>query len=1114
MTLSKYTPHNGVAGNRLQANVGAFTASQQFTLSGWFRRKGAENTSTVYLMGRSLGAAGDQKGYFVQHTNATTDPAVSQGLIFVITSGITGAYKQLTGRYLEVGNWHHLAFVKRGTGNASTLEMYVDGMRSEETIGNVGTLGEIADAAAAFRVFGSPDGAQAAQWDMSRLQVWNTDLSAAQILELFNNARAIDASGVSFAANLANEWAGDPNGSWPNVPAIVGGTALVAQGTWAAAADPVTNFSPPDHIGLRFAYNKTSAAQYTAVGLTAAYNAGTNEIDLTNPIVALENSYIKASGKHTCAENFLMRVVLRVSTTFIGGVGLITDEGARNKVSLCVAHNVNSVPGWLSIYTCERDLLDNISARANSTNGTDANVAGDLIEYTIRRRQNTIIATCRNLTNPTARPLAYVKHTATNTIVEGAWDHPVATAVPAVWCIVGTASLVSQEMWNLDVKGGKYLALGDSITAGVAAPLYSDSWLAKSRAYLAADRPAYGGSLAASSGGGDAIATVDLKIDSGEIESYAGPGGITLLLPIGGNDMGSASAVSQAAHEALMTRLNGLAYVNEVILLYVTPMGSNANIPTFNTYLAGRSERKVNTNTPFLAAASTVTLNAAYGSGDGTHLNAAGFTLYANTIRAALAPVEAPAIASAEAFGTAAITAGAAVAPSAIASAEAFGTAALALGIAATGVASAEAFGSSTVSASSGLAPAGIASAEAFGAASVLSTGQISPSAIASAEAFGTASVTAAAALGPASIASSEAFGAATVAVAVVAAASIPAVSGPRILVSIAPLPRTRLTLASAPRRIREMTGIASAEAFGSITVSASSGLAPAGIASAEAFGAAALAAGAVLAPSAIASAEAFGVAMVKDLASESRILALAPYSFVEADYYSVDGVSGKVAAFLDKVTAGTGIKAIDPTHAFSQSSSALQVALPTTDALLSGRLAAVFTGSQIYNSSAAASAWRCIQDGVGVEWFLAINRTGVTGDRFLLATGNGGAATSMFLRQNGTAVSTVQTDGAIQTFSMAGAAATTGAHYYNSSFRYTDSPKAVFRDRTTQTATSDAANPPNTGDPFGPLTIGGLVGSASMYANFGSLIVFNRVLSPADRNTVQSYIAAKYGVT
>lgn len=56
-----------------------------------------------------------------------------------------------------------------------------------------------------------------------------------------------------------------------------------------------------------------------------------------------------------------------------------------------------------------------------------------------------------------------------------------------------------------------------------------------------------------------------------------------------------------------------------------------------------------------------------------------------------------------------------------------------------------------------------------------------------------------------------------------------------------------------------------------------------------------------------------------------SIVRAQTPYSFIEADTYRVDPSTGKVAAFVDKVAPGTGIRAITANHELAQGTSAQQ---------------------------------------------------------------------------------------------------------------------------------------------------------------------------------------------
>lgn len=76
-----------------------------------------------------------------------------------------------------------------------------------------------------------------------------------------------------------------------------------------------------------------------------------------------------------------------------------------------------------------------------------------------------------------------------------------------------------------------------------------------------------------------------------------------------------------------------------------------------------------------------------------------------------------------------------------------------------------------------------------------------------------------------------------------------------------------------------------------------------------------------------------------------------------EADYYTVDGLTGNIAAFNDRN---------DPTHGLAQSDGPQQVAVPTAEALVNGALVARFLGGQSYVSNRAASTFAYHHDGSG----------------------------------------------------------------------------------------------------------------------------------------------------
>ena len=91
------------------------------------------------------------------------------------------------------------------------------------------------------------------------------------------------------------------------------------------------------------------------------------------------------------------------------------------------------------------------------------------------------------------------------------------------------------------------------------------------------------------------------------------------------------------------------------------------------------------------------------------------------------------------------------------------------------------------------------------------------------------------------------------------------------------------------------------------------------------------------------------------------------------ADYYAVDGVSGKVAAFIDHN---------NPAHLFEQAVSGEQVAVPAAHADFGGKTCATFAGGQRYTSNLAIGSWKFTHDGSGCSTYSLFTPTN-------LASGN-----------------------------------------------------------------------------------------------------------------------------
>lgn len=345
--------------------------------------------------------------------------------------------------------------------------------------------------------------------------------------------------------------------------------------------------------------------------------------------------------------------------------------------------------------------------------------------------------------------------------------------------------------------------------------------------------------------------------DAGSIASAEGFGTLTLHLfvPAGsvasGETFGSPTLVLYALPTAIASTES---FGTPTIAVHVHPSGVASVEALGSPVVAG--PLTITTGIASAEAFGTAQLNLQIVLGGISSAEALG------TLQVSLAVAGVGGIASVEAFGT--LTVAKHTHPSSIASTEALGSpviagplstvgivseevfGALAVGhlLHASGIASLEAHGTPTVAGP--ITVAGIATVEAFGAPQV-NLGAVAGG-IASVESFGTATLTTSAVtVSPTGIASAEGFGAALIA----------AIGGPQsITVSgIASVEAFGTALLAGPI---SATGIASAEALGSVSVSTGAvTLQPDAIASAEAFGTLILVP--IISPSGLASAEAFG---------------------------------------------------------------------------------------------------------------------------------------------------------------------------------------------------------------------------------------------------------------
>lgn len=250
------------------------------------------------------------------------------------------------------------------------------------------------------------------------------------------------------------------------------------------------------------------------------------------------------------------------------------------------------------------------------------------------------------------------------------------------------------------------------------------------------------------------------------------------------------------------------------------------------------------------------------------------------------------------------------------------------------------------------------------------------------------------------------------------------------------------------------------------------------------------------------------GVTVASSLQANVRAGA---FSMFCADAYNIDGVTGKVASWQELSTHASGILSIDATHRMAQSTSALQCAVPTANALFRGRVSATFV-DQRYISSAAASAWRFLHDGTGSTIYEVFSLDSVAGAKYRLSTSYGSTQRGWNSSQSGTTIASFISNGTDNAVAQSGTVlAVTTPYYTRTRFETTT------LDTYLKTALGDDAvyPSPSASDPVATLMLGNrvIVIDSPFAGKWLASVIAKGAYSAAYDAIVKAWISAKYGV-
>lgn len=238
-----------------------------------------------------------------------------------------------------------------------------------------------------------------------------------------------------------------------------------------------------------------------------------------------------------------------------------------------------------------------------------------------------------------------------------------------------------------------------------------------------------------------------------------------------------------------------------------------------------------------------------------------------------------------------------------------------------------------------------------------------------------------------------------------------------------------------------------------------------------------------------------------------SLVLALAASRPVfTADYYAIDGVSGKVASFIDWN---------DPTHTLAQATSANQVALPAPSASFNGRYVVTFATTMFYTSNRAASTWTFLHDGTGMDEFAVFRATAMSPGASMIAGTQTGSTNyqSLYLTTTGATASMNINNAAGSAIGVGDQAIPAlGTSTWLRATVLAGAGNTKLYDKGTQRF-SGTVSSPSGGAPPTSLVLGKLPGGAAAYLGDLRSLLFAPALSASAAAVVASWIQQDTGI-
>lgn len=198
-------------------DIHSYDVNSAWSLSMWVK---PNNIAASRILFSKAGVAPNIRGYMLRH-NATT------GQLFLQMRTSTVNRSHTFNSALTAGVWQHVMFTYNGGGNMNGIKVYLDGVLDSNLPGSASLTGTLFEGQS-FQL-GSRNSGFYYVGNMDEVTIWNKELSASEVTELYNAGSPLAPTSHSAVGNLASWYRMGDGDTHPTVSDNQGSDDLTMQ---------------------------------------------------------------------------------------------------------------------------------------------------------------------------------------------------------------------------------------------------------------------------------------------------------------------------------------------------------------------------------------------------------------------------------------------------------------------------------------------------------------------------------------------------------------------------------------------------------------------------------------------------------------------------------------------------------------------------------------------------------------------------------------------------------------------------------------------------------------------------------------------------------------------